>query len=399
MAAIKRDVGPDRYALLMPINEFEQQLSLALQQNDPLLRDGDNYGNFRSPGFRKALAFYANTFEQEWAPKMSETQISNVWDEFFNGFYAFYLSGPWNIREFRKRAPPELADEWGTMALPGPDGPGAGIASGTSLVIFRSSKHKDAAWKWIEFLSRPDIQQRFHAAIGDLPPRRSTWEYPSLANDELRARLPRPARAREADTEGAGVGAHRAGDAAGDRARGARRRAAGRGRTQARCAGRQDPGEAALDRAARRRNDLRRSAPGRDRFLPDSRVAPRCALTTMGSRRCALASPAGCSRARHWSCIGVFFGLPVLSRAGAEPHRLRPLRARRQRPPALRRARQLHRPAAHADVLEVAVATPPTSSSSACRCRSPSRWVRRCCCMRKSRGSRRCSAPRCSRRW
>ena len=185
MAAIKRDVGPRRYALLMPINEFEQQLSLALQQDDPLLRDGDNYGNFRSPGFRKALAFYANTFDKEWAPKMSETQISNVWDEFFNGFYAFYLSGPWNIREFRRRAPKELADEWGTMPLPGPDGLGAGIASGTSLVIFRSSQHKDAAWKWIEFLSRPDIQQRFHAAIGDLPPRRSTWEHPSLANDEL----------------------------------------------------------------------------------------------------------------------------------------------------------------------------------------------------------------------
>jgi multiple sugar transport system substrate-binding protein len=185
MAAIKRDVGPKRYALLMPINEFEQQLSLALQQDDPLLRDGDNYGNFRSPGFRKALAFYANTFDKEWAPKMSETQISNVWDEFFNGFYAFYLSGPWNIREFRRRAPKDLADEWGTMPLPGPDGPGAGIASGTSLVIFRSSQHKDAAWKWIEFLSRPEIQQRFHAAIGDLPPRRSTWEHPSLANDEL----------------------------------------------------------------------------------------------------------------------------------------------------------------------------------------------------------------------
>jgi multiple sugar transport system substrate-binding protein len=184
MAAIKRNVGPKRYAVLMPINEFEQQLSLGLQMPDPLLRDHDNRGNFRSPGFRKALAFYANMFEQDWAPKMSETQISNVWDEFFNGFYAFYLSGPWNIREFKKRVPPELRDEWGTMPLPGPDSPGAGIAGGTGLVIFRSSQHKQAAWKLIEFLSRPQIQQRFHALIGDLPPRRSTWEYPQLANDE-----------------------------------------------------------------------------------------------------------------------------------------------------------------------------------------------------------------------
>ena len=185
MAAVKRQAGPERYAILMPLNEFEQQLSLALQQDDPLLRDHDTRGNFESPGFRRALAFYANMFEQGWAPKMSETQISNVWDEFFNGFYAFYLSGPWNIREFRKRQPPELEGQWGTMPLPGPDGPGAGIAGGTSLVLFRDSPRQAQAWKLIEFLSRPDIQQRFHAMIGNLPPRRSTWEHPALAQDEL----------------------------------------------------------------------------------------------------------------------------------------------------------------------------------------------------------------------
>ena len=185
MAAVKRHVGPDRYAILMPLNEFEQQLSFALQQDDPLLRDHNNYGNFRSAGFRKALAFYANMFEQGWAPKLSETQISNVWYEFFNGYYAFYLSGPWNVREFRLRQPPGMEGKWGTMALPGPTGPGAGIAGGSSLVILRRSQHKQAAWKLIEYLSRPQVQARFHAVIGDLPPRRSTWRFPSLANDPL----------------------------------------------------------------------------------------------------------------------------------------------------------------------------------------------------------------------
>ena len=185
MAQVKAYVGEDRYAILMPINEFEQQLSLGLQQDDPLLRDHDNRGNFQSPGFRSALAFYANTFDKRWAPAMSETQISNVWDEFFNGFYAFYFSGPWNIREFRKRAPENLKNEWGTMPLPGPHGPGAGIAGGSSLVLFQRSQHKDAAWKLVEFLSRPDIQQRFHALIGDLPPRRSTWRTPELEGDPL----------------------------------------------------------------------------------------------------------------------------------------------------------------------------------------------------------------------
>ena len=185
MAAIKRHVGPDRYAILLPVNEFEQLLSLGLQGDDPLLRDGGRYGNFRSPGFRAALAFYANAFARGWAPPVSDTQISNVWDEFFAGHFAFYLSGPWNIREFRRREPAALKGQWGTMPLPGPEGPGAGIAGGTSLVIFRSSRHQQAAWQLVEFLSRPDVQQRFHAAIGDLPPRRSAWEAPQLRDDAL----------------------------------------------------------------------------------------------------------------------------------------------------------------------------------------------------------------------
>ncbi|WP_254492070.1 extracellular solute-binding protein, partial [Salmonella enterica] len=88
------------------------------------------------------------------------------------GFNVFYISGPWNIREFKKLQPKELEGQWGTAALPGPDGPGAGIAGGTSLVIFSKSQQKEASWKLIEFLSRPEIQARFHSIIGDLPPRR-----------------------------------------------------------------------------------------------------------------------------------------------------------------------------------------------------------------------------------
>lgn len=183
MAKVKTHVGPNRHAILLPLNEFEQQVSLALQTPDPLLREHGTRGNFSAPGFRSALAFYAEMFEQGWAPKLSETQLSNVWDEFFRGNFAFYLSGPWNIREFRLRAPPELRDAWSTMPLPGPDGPGAGIAGGTNLVIFRSSRRQQAAWTLIEYLSRPEVQQRFHALIGDLPPRRSAWQSPQLAGD------------------------------------------------------------------------------------------------------------------------------------------------------------------------------------------------------------------------
>ncbi len=183
MAAIKQRVGPDRYAILLPLDEFGPLLSLAIQKDTPLLRDGDTRGHFTSNDFRDSFAFYVEMFAREWAPRMSDTQISNVWNEFARGFFVFYINGPWNIGEFRRRLPPGFSDNWSTAPLPGPHGPGAGIAGGTSLVLFGEGREADAGWRLIEFLSEPAVQVRFHALTGDLPPRRSAWDDPALAAD------------------------------------------------------------------------------------------------------------------------------------------------------------------------------------------------------------------------
>lgn len=183
MQAVKREVGPERYAILLPLNEFEPLLSLAMQQPDPLLRDGGRYGNFRSAGFKRALGFYKELFDQKLAPVVTNNQISNVWDEFGKGFYSYYISGPWNIAKFKERLPAEQQDDWMTMPLPGPNGPGASLANGTSFVVFRQSTHKAAAWKLIHYLSLPQTQAKFHELTGDLPPRRSPWRTAALAND------------------------------------------------------------------------------------------------------------------------------------------------------------------------------------------------------------------------
>ena len=183
LEAIKSHAKPGRYAILLPMNEFEPLLALALQQDDPLLRDGGRYGNFSSAGFRRALAFYVDVFRRGYAPLVSGTQLANVWNEFGRGTFAFYISGPWNIGELDRRLPASMRDAWATAPLPGPTGPGASTAGGSSFVVFRASRVKHAAWQLIEYLSRPDVERRFYALTGDLPPRRSAWNDPALAAD------------------------------------------------------------------------------------------------------------------------------------------------------------------------------------------------------------------------
>ncbi|RDZ28718.1 extracellular solute-binding protein [Lysobacter silvisoli] len=187
MAAIKREVGPERYAILLPLNEPEPLLNLGIQAPEPLLRDGGRYGNFRSPGFKRALTFYREAFDQRWAPTLTNTQVANVWNEFGRGYFSYYVNGPWNIAEFRKRLPADVQDDWTTMPLPGEHGPGASVAGGASFVVFRSSQKQDAAWKLVEYLSRTDVQIRFHGLTGNLPPRRSAWNAPALTRDPYAA--------------------------------------------------------------------------------------------------------------------------------------------------------------------------------------------------------------------
>jgi len=183
MRAIKARAGPDRFAILLPLDEFEQLLALALQQDDPLLRDHGRWGNFRSAGFRRALTFYLQIFAEQLAPRVTAIQVPNPWDELARGYFACFLHGPWSIGEFKRRLPAAQQALWATAALPGPSGPGASIASGSSLVVFRRARHPQEAWQLIEYLSRPEVQRRFYDLTGDLPPRRSTWDDPRFAGD------------------------------------------------------------------------------------------------------------------------------------------------------------------------------------------------------------------------
>jgi len=179
------------HPLLLPLNEFEPLLAFALQQDDPLLRDGARYGNFRSAGFKRALSFYLDHFARGHAPYLTSNVIANLWQEFGRGTFAAYISGPWNIGELDRRLPPELQRSWSTAPLPGPNGPGASTAGGSSLVIFRHSQRKAEAMRLIEYLSRPAVQLQFHALTGNLPPRRSTWTMAPLSSDQRAAAFAR----------------------------------------------------------------------------------------------------------------------------------------------------------------------------------------------------------------
>ena len=185
MLRIKAHAGRDAYAILLPMTEWQPPVILALQRGARLLRDDDQYGNFRSPEFRAAFQFYLDLFHRELTPRDADAQVANLYQDFANGYFAFYITGPWNIGEFQQRLPAAMADKWATAPMPAPDAthPSVSTAGGASLALFRGARHRDAAWQVIEFLSTPARQIEFYRLTGDLPSRKTAWTQQDLMHD------------------------------------------------------------------------------------------------------------------------------------------------------------------------------------------------------------------------
>lgn len=182
---VKRVVGKDKFAIFLPTNEWNPPVIAGLQAGSPLLADDGTRAAFRDSAFRRGFDWYMNLYFEDLAPSISGNEVANLYQEFARGYFSMYISGPWQLGEFRNRLPAELQDDWGTAPLPGPTGPASGVslAGGSSLVLYRASKHKAEAWKLIEFLARPDVQLEFWRLSGDLPGRVEAWRDTALQAD------------------------------------------------------------------------------------------------------------------------------------------------------------------------------------------------------------------------
>lgn len=186
MLAIQRIIGrPVSHAIFLPTDEWAQPVILGMQAGSSLLRDGGRYGDFEGPAFRKAFEFYIGMFRDSLAPVIGNAQMANLYQEFARGTFAMYITGPWNIGEFKRRLPRYMEGRWSTAPLPSPDSlyPGTSLAGGSSLVLFNSSRHSAEAWKLVEYLTSARTEVEFYKASGDLPPRPAAWRDGSLAQN------------------------------------------------------------------------------------------------------------------------------------------------------------------------------------------------------------------------
>jgi len=150
---------------------------------DLLSEDGEIL--FDSEEAKNAAEFYVGL--ADYAPR--DYFQSNSYDgrvAFIEGQVAMYVAGNWFAGTLMSEAP-QIDGKWATAPLPeGPAGCKTTIA-GDAVAILSASENPDAAWKWIEFLSQPEILAEWNYGSPDgtnLPALQSLLDSPQLVEQK-----------------------------------------------------------------------------------------------------------------------------------------------------------------------------------------------------------------------
>ena len=165
----------DRFATLHLLDWPEPLFAYAAQTGEPLLRDRAGRGNFRSPGFRAALAFYKQVFDLKLSPRVTGAEAGDTYIGLRRGWYAILPSDAVFLGDARRPEHGITRGSWGAAATPGPSGAGAAMARGTCLAVNRAARDPAAAWRLVAFLAGADLQRRMFGITGDLPTRKRAW--------------------------------------------------------------------------------------------------------------------------------------------------------------------------------------------------------------------------------
>ena len=145
-----------------------------------LEKDGGKAYNFDSPQVLEAVKYYQSYFTEGISDKAAPATPTTEPD-FKSGRVPMFVSGPWMMSAVEKVG--VTKDQYDVMPIPAKT-KSSSFVGGSDLVVFKKSKQRDTAWKFIQWLSDPKTQVKWYQASTDLPAVKSAWQDPSLTADK-----------------------------------------------------------------------------------------------------------------------------------------------------------------------------------------------------------------------
>lgn len=172
---------------VVPFDEYTaaQFDTFAHQNGGGLISEDNSEWTVNSPENVEALEFYGSLFADGFVSPDGPTSVDSV-GYLTENRIAGVLNGPWLRGWIKDANGQEWLDEHMAAVVPpaGPDGEQAASIGGGNWAVPEEANNADAAWKFVEYASSPEVQLAWFESMGNLPTVKSAWDDPAIADDE-----------------------------------------------------------------------------------------------------------------------------------------------------------------------------------------------------------------------
>jgi multiple sugar transport system substrate-binding protein len=180
MAKAMQQKGGAKYGISLLNNDWEE-LAPFIYQDGGNLANGNKY-TLNTTQTIDALNYYKEFFAQGLTPSSEPTGFDPV-QSFVQGQTPMLFSGAYIMSQIATEGGSAMNGKWAVAPMPGKVNNDSFIGGG-DMAVFKNSPHQDAAWKFIQYVSQPEVQAKWYATMTDLPTVPTVFDQSQLANDK-----------------------------------------------------------------------------------------------------------------------------------------------------------------------------------------------------------------------
>jgi len=180
MATAMQAKGGAKWGISLGTQNWQEYLPF-LWSNGGDVMDASGKFQLNSPAAVEALTYYESFFKAKLTPTSVPAGF-DITPAFVAGTNPMFFSGPWHLGLIKTAGGAAFDSKWAIALMPKKVSATSFIGGG-NMVVYKDSKNKDLAWKFVQYLTDPTTQLAWYADVTDLPAVQAAWDDPALKGD------------------------------------------------------------------------------------------------------------------------------------------------------------------------------------------------------------------------
>ncbi len=175
-----------KWGVTLPVSgtdSFQSMLMFPWSGGAELMNADQTEWTLDTPEWADAMTYYQSFFTEGIANPDPDKGAGAAEAAFVDGSVPVMVAGPSVISSISKAGGGDAYKSQFAVGRVPADKSSTSFIGGSNLVVFKQSQNADAAWKFIQWMTTPDVQVRWQQAVGDLPAVTSAWDSPVLKDD------------------------------------------------------------------------------------------------------------------------------------------------------------------------------------------------------------------------